>query len=192
MRRYLAICLGGLALAGATPAASQDVEAGRTVAGMCRTCHGLQGYASIPIAPHIGGEPAAYLSSQLLAFKSGTRTHEMMSVVAAGLSEQQIADVAAWYASQSASATLISNSVEADAPEACVSCHGADGIATFEGAPNLAGEGVIYIETQLKSFRDGRRTHEIMNAIAADMTDQGIRAAAEWYASIQLEIQSPN
>jgi len=160
MNRLLAICLGGLALAGAMPAASQDVDAGKTVAGMCRTCHGLQGYASIPIAPHIGGEPAAYLSSQLMAFKNGSRS--------------------------------MSNSVEADAPEACVSCHGADGIATFEGAPNLAGEGVIYIETQLKSFRDGRRTHEIMNAIAGDMTDQEIRAAAEWYSSIQLDIQSPN
>jgi cytochrome c553 len=192
MRRYLAICLGGLALAGAAPAVSQDVEAGRAVAGMCRTCHGLDGYARIPIAPHIGGEPAGYLKSQLIAFKTGARTHEMMSVVAAGLSEQQIADAAAWYASQVASASLPANAAAAGAPEACVSCHGADGVASFDGAPNLAGEGVIYLETQLKAFRDGRRTHEIMNAVAAEMTDPDIRTVAEWYSAIQFEIQSPN
>ena len=71
---------------------------------MCRTCHGLDGTAVMPVAPNIAGEPAAYLAAQLKAFRCGARKQEMMSVVAAGLSDRQIADVAAWYAAQTATA----------------------------------------------------------------------------------------
>ena len=192
MRLRLIAALGGVFLAGGVLANGDlagDPEAGRKVAGMCRTCHGLDGYARIPIAPHIGGEPAGYLQAQLTAFRDGTRVHEMMSVVAKGLSDAQIADVAAWYAAQNAVATLTADA--SDAPEACVGCHGADGIAVFEDAPNLAGETNIYIDTQLKAFRGGKRTHEIMSEIAAGMTDQEIRAAADWYAAVGFEVVAP-
>lgn len=188
MRRLLALGLGGLMLAGANPAAAGDAEAGRKVAGMCRTCHGLDGFARIPIAPHIGGEPVGYLETQLLAFRSGARVNEVMSVVAAGLSDQQIADVSAWYAAHSATATLPPGADPERAPENCVACHGADGIALFEDAPNLAGETNIYIDTQLKAFRNGKRQHEIMSEIAADMSDAEIREVADWYAAVKLEI----
>jgi cytochrome c553 len=189
MRLPALFVLGGLALAGGIPAAADDPAAGRQVANMCRTCHGIDGYAQIPIAPHIGGEPEEYLERQLMAFKSGARQHEMMSVVAAGLSAQQISDVAAWYAAHEVTATLPEGVTEADAPDACVSCHGADGLAVALDAPNLAGEVNIYIDTQLKAFRVGKRKHEIMSLIAADMTDQEIRAVADWYAAIKLDIQ---
>jgi cytochrome c553 len=76
-----------------------------------------------------------------------------------------------------------------EAPSACVSCHGADGISTLLDAPNLAGEVNIYIDTQLKAFRTGKRDHEIMSEIAADMTDTEIREVADWYSNVQLEIQ---
>ncbi|WP_424934167.1 c-type cytochrome [Amaricoccus macauensis] len=191
MRVAALLCLGGLALAGAHPVAADDPEAGRKVANMCRTCHGLDGYAQVPIAPHIGGEPEEYLEAQLMAFKTGAREHEMMSVVTAGLSAQQISDVSAWYASHEAMATLPEGVDAGDAPDACVSCHGADGISVALDAPNLAGEVNIYIDTQLKAFRNGRREHEIMSAIAADMSDEEIREVADWYAGITLEIQSP-
>ena len=184
-----AVLLGGLMLAGAGPAEADDPAAGRKVANMCRTCHGLDGLAQIPIAPHIGGEPEEYLEAQLMAFKTGARAHEMMSVVAAGLSAQQISDVAAWYASHEARATLPEGVSAEDAPAACVSCHGATGISELLDAPNLAGEVNIYIDTQLKAFRTGRRTHEIMSDIAADMTDEEIRAVADWYGAVQLEIE---
>ena len=186
------MALGGVFLAGgvlANGTLAGDPAVGRKVAGMCRTCHGLDGYAKIPIAPHIGGEPAGYLAAQLTAFREGARVHEMMSVVAAGLSDRQIADVSAWYASHTAVATLTAN--PDDAPEACVACHGADGIALFEDAPNLAGEVNIYIDTQLKAFRLGKRTHEIMSEIAADLTDAEIRAYADWYGAVKLEIVPP-
>ena len=187
MRSVLTLVLGGVILAG--PTLAQDAEAGRKVAGMCRTCHGLDGLAKIPIAPNIGGEPAAYIDAQLRAFREGTREHEMMSVVAKGLSDAQIADVSAWYASHVATATMDAD--PAGAPELCVGCHGQDGIALVEDAPNLAGETVIYIDTQLKAFRSGKRTHEVMSEIAAMLSDEDIRAAAEWYAAATLEITSP-
>lgn len=187
--KLAAVLLGGLMLAGAGPAVADDPAAGRKVANMCRTCHGLDGLAQIPIAPHIGGEPEEYLEAQLMAFKTGAREHEMMSVVAAGLSAQQISDVAAWYASHEARATLPEGVSVEDAPAACVSCHGATGISELLDAPNLAGEVNIYIDTQLKAFRTGRRTHEIMSDIAADMTDEEIRAVADWYGAVQLEIE---
>ena len=188
MRRGLLLALGGACLAGGVAAA--DLDAGRKVANMCRTCHGLDGYAKIPIAPHIGGEPQAYLEAQLMAFKTGVRQHEMMSVVTAGLSAQQIADVAAWYANFKAQATLPADAEAEDAPEACVSCHGADGISRLLDAPNLAGEVNIYIDTQLKAFRLGKRSHDVMSEVAADMTDEEIRSVADWYSQIELQISS--
>jgi cytochrome c553 len=189
MRSLKLLVLGGLMLAGTTQA--QDAEAGRKVAGMCRTCHGLDGYASIPIAPHIGGEPAEYLEAQLMAFKTGKREHEMMSVVASGLSAQQIADVSAWYASHTAIATLPSGTDPEAAPADCVSCHGADGISQLLDAPNLAGETNIYIDTQLKAFKRGKRQHDIMSEVAAGLEDTEIREIADWYAAIKLEIVPP-
>lgn len=181
------LSLGGIFLAGAVAAQTAgDPAAGKVLAGQCRTCHGIDGFAKIPIAPHIGGEPAPYLATQLAAFRDGTRVHEMMSVVAASLGDGQIADLAAWYASQSAVATLTAD--VSGAPEACVACHGENGIGISEDVPNLAGETNIYIVTQLKAFRGGKRENEVMSAIAADLTDEEMRAAADWYASVKLEI----
>jgi cytochrome c553 len=195
MLRATLIGLGGVLLAliaCALPAVAQspvgDPQAGRKKAGMCRTCHGLDGFARIPIAPHIGGEPAAYLEKQLKAFRQGTRTHEMMSVVAKSLDDQSIADLSAWYSAHKVE-TALPAGVSADAaPEACAACHGADGIGQIENVPNLAAESAIYIDTQLKAFRLGKRNDEVMSAIAADLTNEEIRAYADWYAAIRLKI----
>lgn len=186
MRLALLLSLGGVILAGSVSAA--DIDAGRKLANMCRTCHGIDGYAAIPIAPHIGGEPREYLEAQLMAFKTGQREHEMMSVVASGLSAQQIADVSAWYGAQDVRATLPSGVDPSSAPQQCVSCHGADGISQLIDAPNLAGETNIYIDTQLKAFQRGLRKHEIMSEVAAELTAAEIREIANWYAAITLEI----
>lgn len=72
----------------------------------CRTCHGVDGIARIPIAPHLAGESEIYLQTQLKAFRSGKREHEMMSVVAKSLSDDDIADLSAWYASIKITATM--------------------------------------------------------------------------------------
>jgi cytochrome c553 len=190
MIRALAFCLGGLMLAGMASAqemAKGDPDAGRRIAGQCRTCHGSDGYAQIPIAPHIGGEPASYLIAQLQAFRDGSREHEMMTIVARGLSDESIADVAAWYAQHRAVATLAAD--PADAPSMCAGCHGDDGIAVIEDVPNLAGETNIYIANQLNAFRYGKRYHDIMTPISGDLSDEDIRAMADWYAAVNLEIK---
>lgn len=193
MRALLTVFLGGLMLAGGgvMPVQAGDPEAGRKIANMCRTCHGIDGYATIPIAPHIGGEPLEYLEGQLMAFKTGQRQHEMMSVVTAGLSAQQISDVAAWYAAHEVRATLPDGVLATNAPQGCVSCHGADGISQLLDAPNLAGETNIYIDTQLKAFKRGKRQHDIMSDVAAELSDAEIREIADWYAAVMLEILPP-
>lgn len=187
MRLAALIILGGLMPAGGTFAeAAGDREAGRKLANQCSTCHGRDGFARIPIAPHIGGEPFSYLANQLTAFRDGTREHEMMSVVARNLSDGDIVNLAAWYSGHMVEVELKQD--PANAPEQCVACHGADGLHQIEDAPNLAGEANIYIDTQLKAFRNGKRLHDIMTPIAQELTDEEIRAIADWYAAIGLTI----
>ena len=77
---------------------AQDVAAGRRVAvQVCQGCHGMDGIAKLPEAPNLAAQDATYLSRQLHAYKSGERQNEQMSVVAEGLTPEQIADVAAYY-----------------------------------------------------------------------------------------------
>lgn len=83
-----------------------DPTNGRKLARQCQTCHGLDGIAKIPIAPHLAGESQIYIERQLKAFRSGERQHEMMTVVAKDLTDQQISDLAAWYASIKIQATM--------------------------------------------------------------------------------------
>lgn len=83
-----------------------DPAAGRQKAGMCQTCHGIDGVGKMPDVPNIGGESAFYLMRQLEQFKSGERRHEQMSIIAQSLSEDDIADLAAWYSSIVFSVTL--------------------------------------------------------------------------------------
>lgn len=83
----------------AAPSFAGDAAAGKMKAKKCRNCHGLDGVARIPIAPHIAGESEIYLQVQLKAFRSGKRAHEIMSVVAKDLTDADIADLAAWYSS---------------------------------------------------------------------------------------------
>lgn len=100
-----AICATVLALSPAH-AVAQDAAAGKQLAGQCRTCHGLDGIAQIPIAPNLAGESQIYLEKQLKAFRSGERENEMMSVVAKNLTDEQISDLSAWYASIQITATM--------------------------------------------------------------------------------------
>ena len=93
----LAFAAVGLLLT-AVPAGAQEVAAGRTVAArVCAGCHGADGIATMPEAANLAGQDATYLSRQLLAFRGGERVHEQMSLIAQTMSDQQIADVAAYY-----------------------------------------------------------------------------------------------
>jgi len=78
--------------------AAGNIAAGRQKASACQTCHGLDGLSKMPDAPNIAGDPEDYLVRQLTAFKKGERKNEMMSIVVEPLSEQDVADLAAYYA----------------------------------------------------------------------------------------------
>lgn len=79
--------------------AAGDAAAGKKKAGMCAVCHGLDGIAKLPDAPNLAGQKEIYLVRSLTAYKTGERKNEQMSVVAASLSEEDIANLAAYYAS---------------------------------------------------------------------------------------------
>ena len=94
------LCAAAAVAAGftASTASAADPAAGKQkVTGMCATCHGVDGIAKVPDAPHLAGENVEYITRQLKAFKSGERKHEQMSIIAQSLSDDDIANVAAWY-----------------------------------------------------------------------------------------------
>jgi cytochrome c553 len=95
--RWLAAA--GAALLLADPALAADADRGRELAGTCRVCHGLDGVGTNPTVPNIGGQSAMYLVKALQDFRDGRRENEQMTIMAEGLSDQDIADLAAWYAS---------------------------------------------------------------------------------------------
>ena len=89
----LASCLG-------TSAPAAEAELGRQKAAPCAVCHGPQGLSAAPDAPHLAGQPAMYLAAQLKAYRSGSRRHEVMAVIAKPLSDDDIEHLAAWFSSQ--------------------------------------------------------------------------------------------
>lgn len=98
-RLLIAAIVAASALAGTTmPAAAQDdVAAGRRLAAQCSACHGMDGMSLRPDVPNIGGETALYLAKQLRAFRSGERHDETMSIIAGPLSDEDIANLAAYF-----------------------------------------------------------------------------------------------
>jgi cytochrome c553 len=92
-----AVALAAAALAPAAPA--QDAAQGRAKAQPCAVCHGALGLSSAPDAPHLAGQPAIYLAAQLRAYRSRERRHEVMNVMAQNLSNDDIAQLSAWFAS---------------------------------------------------------------------------------------------
>jgi cytochrome c553 len=97
-RSAVVLALPALVLfAAPAPAASGNIAAGRTKAVQCQTCHGLDGLSKLPEAPHIAGQPVPYLVKVLNEFRKGIRKNEMMSIVVQQLSDQDVADLAAYY-----------------------------------------------------------------------------------------------
>lgn len=96
----LAAGLGLLAAAAAPlPAAAADAAAGKAKAMQCAVCHGPTGISSAPDAPNLAGQPAIYVAAQLKAYRSGERKHEVMAVMAKPLTDADIDNLAAWFAS---------------------------------------------------------------------------------------------
>ncbi len=96
-RGLKAIVAAGLVL-GCAAARADDIDAGRAKAQACAVCHGPLGVSVTPDAPNLAGQPALYLSAQLRAYRSGARKHEVMAVLAKPLSDEEITQLAAWFA----------------------------------------------------------------------------------------------
>jgi cytochrome c553 len=86
-------------------AQGRDPVAGKAAAGMCATCHGPMGISQLPNAPHLAGQPAIYIVEQLKSYRSGKRQNEVMGVIAKPLTDDEIENLAAWYASIQISVT---------------------------------------------------------------------------------------
>ena len=75
--------------------------------------------------------------------------------------------------------------------QACIACHGPLGLSQLPNAPHLAGQPEIYLTEQLKAYRAGKRSNEVMNVIAKPLTDEDIGQLAAWYASLVIEVRQP-
>ncbi|TFF27327.1 cytochrome c [Jiella endophytica] len=93
-------------VAATAPSTAADLAVAKKKAGECTPCHGLNGIAVQPDAPNLAGDSAYYLTAQLKAFRAGERQHEQMSIIAKGLSDEDIDDLAAWYSAIELKATL--------------------------------------------------------------------------------------
>jgi len=196
MKKLLMIAsLATLAALGVAQAAG-DAEAGKAKAAMCAACHGPDGNSPAPNFPKIAGQHAEYIAKQLQEFKSGARQDATMAGMTAALSEQDMADLAAFYASQKGNVgqaaedkvelgeTLYRAGNAATGVSACAACHGPAGngnpMAKF---PNLSGQHADYTALQLKNFRAGARANDagsMMRGVAKKMTDAEIEAVSQY------------
>jgi cytochrome c553 len=80
-------------------ASAADAKLGKAKSQPCSVCHGATGMSTLPDAPNLAGQPEIYLSNQLRSYRSGERRHEVMSLVAKALSDDDIANLAAWFSS---------------------------------------------------------------------------------------------
>ena len=101
MKKHVLSLLAATVMAASAPSvmAAGDAAAGKAKAATCAACHGANGISLIPMYPNLKGQKAAYLEKQMKDFKSGTRTDPTMGAMAKPLSDQDIADLAAYYAS---------------------------------------------------------------------------------------------
>ncbi len=193
----LATIAGLLALSGAladgVPAG--DAAHGAKIGYTCFGCHGIADYRNAYPAyhvPKIGGQHEAYLVAALGEYRSGARPHTTMRAQAGSMSEQDVRDVAAYFATSS---PVTSNGkATGTAPAAaavCAACHGADGVGILPDYPTLAGQQADYIEQALKAYRKGTRQNAIMNGFAAQLKDEDITALASYFSQQQNSLRVP-
>jgi cytochrome c553 len=200
-----AVCAGPLAAA--ELAAKADPAKGQSIANkICAPCHGADGNSPTPANPKLANQVPEYLEKQLANFKPAAgkraeRENPIMGSMVAGLSVEDMRDVAAYYATQQAKPGAVRNrdafalgrkiwrggDVAKGLP-ACAACHGASGAGLPAQYPRLAGQYAEYTEAQLKAFRSGERRNDankMMQAIAAKMSDPEIRAVTDYIAGLR-------
>lgn len=196
MKKSLIAALG-VALSMTSPSfAAGDAAAGATKSAVCAGCHGAEGKSIAPNFPHIGGQHESYLLKQLKAFKSGEREDASMAPMVAPLNDQDMADLAAYFAAKPAvegvakeenlalGESIYRGGITETKVAACLACHGPAGNGN-PGAvyPALSGQTATYTAKALKDFRSGARTtdpNSMMRDVAKRMTDAEIAAVANY------------
>ncbi len=192
-----------LALASAAPAAAADhAQAKAIVSTSCVACHGEDGNSVVPMFPKLAGLQTEYLTKQLNEFISGKRKNDIMAPIVAALKPGDVGPLAAYFSGQKMTPGSIGDKALADAGRsvfmdgnedtgvpACAGCHQSDGLGRASGGsdiarfPRLAGQNAEYLANQLRGFKEGARANDparIMRAVAKRMTEQEIKAVAEF------------
>jgi len=176
-----------------------DPTAGEAKAAVCAACHGERGNSQNPEWPKLAGQHPNYLAQQLRDFKSGARKNEVMSPMAAPLSETDIADIAEFYSAQKrqtgmadpglveAGERLYRGGNAATGVPACMACHGPAGAGNpAAGFPALSSQYAAYTRNQLHAYRSSERPNgQTMQAIAARMSESEIEAVASYIEGLR-------
>lgn len=205
MKKLLQITLALAAGFGAFAAQAQDAKAGEKKVAMCIGCHGIVGYqASFPEVykvPMIAGQNAKYIVSALQAYSKGDRKHPTMRGIAGSLTEQDMADVAAFYEHQAklpatpdSVPAAPSNVAELLTKGACVSCHGANFSKPIDPTyPKLAGQHADYLTAALKSYKTENhatvgRNNAIMAGQVKQFSNAELKAIAHYISTLPSEL----
>jgi cytochrome c553 len=192
-----AMALIALALLAQPAFAEGDAAAGKELGYTCLGCHGIEGYRNAYPSyrvPKLGGQKAGYLEIALQGYRAGTREHPTMEGQAASLTDQEIADVAAYLASigDETVAAGGTQGVSFDKAAACTACHGANGISVNAAWPTLAGQHEDYIAHALQQYRDGTRGDPVMGAQAALIAEEDVAVLARYFSRLEgLETTKP-
>ncbi len=201
-----------LAVAGFSfPAQAQDLQgdalAGSKKNALCIGCHGIKGFhTAFPEThkvPKLSGQSAGYLAAALHAYRSGERKHPSMRAIASTLSEQDMADLAAYYESTGTGASVPETAAAAPAPAAalvakagCTSCHGANFSKPIAPTyPRIAGQHADYLYVALKAYKTTNkpligRGNPIMGGIAGQFSNAELKVLADYVASLPSELQT--
>jgi cytochrome c553 len=193
----------------AKPASAGSAAAGEKKASMCIGCHGIKGYqASFPEVhkvPMISGQGAKYITAALAAYKKGDRKHPTMRAIATSMTEQDIADLAAFYEQHGGKAATAPPDGAPEAPPAvaallakgaCVSCHGANFSKPIDGSyPKIAGQHADYLYVALKAYKTDAnpqvgRNNAIMGGQVKQFTLPELKAMAEYIGSLPGELRT--
>ncbi len=184
----------------AAVAAKPDAAKGEAISKqVCAACHTADGSRGSPANPILAGQHADYLVKQLSEFKSGKRKNAIMAGFAGTLSEDDMRNVAAFYASKTAKAGFAKNKDSIALGEkiyrggiadrqvpACAACHGPAGSGLPAQYPRLGGQHGDYVEAQMTAFRVGQRGNSAqMVAVAAKMNDKEIKAVSDYVTGLR-------
>jgi len=168
-----------------------DLAAGKAIAEAdCSACHGMDGQGTTSEIPHLTAQPVQYLIEAMHAYRDGGRLHAALQDMTTGMSEADMANIAAYYASQAPLEHTIDQPPGesfyikgASVAALCEECHGEKGISTTQGVPNLAGQQPAYLIASTLEYKSGVRGHEDMGDMLKELDQVDIEKMAMYFAS---------